>query len=282
MKKYYVLALLALFVAVYVHFSGSSKENEAETIQDVKVLRVGAECNYVPNSWEESLPSRFNVQISNREGFYADGYDIQIAKIVAQKLGRVLEVHKIEWNDLLPSLNNGKIDAVFSSMLDTEDRRKVAAFSEPYEVRGTEYGIIVDSVGAFFTAASLEDFNGARIIGQRGTRLEEVIQQIPGVIRVAPGNSVQEVVDAILEDKADGAVIETDTGHYYEIMNNNLTLIKFPADKGFKLGFHGVCAAVRKKDKDLLKKINDIVAEIPRNQRQKIMDDTAARMIGLR
>ena len=277
MKKYFVLALIALCAAIYVHFF----DTEEEKIPDVKVFRVGAECDYVPNSWEEATSTNFNVPIANRTGNFADGYDIQIAKIVAEKLGFVLEVHKIEWNDLLPSLNNGDIDAIFSSMLDTEDRRKVAAFSEPYEVNETEYGIIVDSVGPFFTAAALEDFTGARIIGQGGTKLDEVIPQIPAVVHVAPLGSVKEVIDAVLEDKTDGAVIETDTGHFYELMNKNLTLIKFPAGKGFNLGFNGVCAAVRKNDKELLTKMNKIIEEIPRSERKKIMDEATSRMMNL-
>ncbi len=278
MKKYFVLVILVLCATIYFRFFGANDKK----IPEVKVLRVGAECNYVPNSWEEIASSDFNVPISNHEGFYADGYDIQIAKIIADKLGFALEVYKVEWNNLLPSLNNGDIDAVFSSMLDTEDRRKVAAFSEPYEVRGTEYGIIVDSVGAFFMATSLEDFSGARIIAQRGTKLDEVISQIPGVVHVEPLESVKEVIDAVLQDKADGAVIETDKGSFYELTNKNLTLIKFPADKGFRLGFHGVCAAVRKDDKELLSRINESVAGISRNERQKIMDEATSRMMSLR
>lgn len=243
------------------------------------LLIVGVECDYVPNSWEESMPSAHNHPIANIQGSYAEGYDIQIAKLVASKLDYDLEVRKIAWNDLLPSLNNGDIDAIFSSMLDTEERRKIAAFSEPYEVNKIEYGIIIDSLSPYITAKTLSDFSGAKIIGEKGTRLDEVIDQIPNVTHFKPSNTVPGMIDAVLDGHVDGAVIDIDTGHFYELMNKNLTLIKFSENEGFKLGFHGVCAGVRKKDKELLHKINVALYGIDHSERKRIMDSVSSRMI---
>ena len=121
MKKYVVLLLLFVCMYVYVQLSGNVEE-----LPSKPVLRIGSECDYVPNSWEETKPSKSNFPIVNRKGYYAEGYDIQIAKIVASELGMSLEVKKIAWNNLLPSLNKGEIDAIFSSMLDTEERKKLA------------------------------------------------------------------------------------------------------------------------------------------------------------
>ena len=274
MKKYVVLLILLACMYVYVQLNGNVEEVPVKP-----VLRVGVECDYVPNSWEEVKPSKSNVPISNQKGYYAEGYDIQIAKIVASELGVTLEVKKIAWNDLLPSLNNGEIDAIFSSMLDTEERKKLASFSEPYEVKKAEYGIIVDSVSPYITAKSLKDFDGARIVGEKGTKLDEVIDQIPGVIHLKPTAKVQGMIDAVLRDEADGAVIDTDTGRYYELTNKNLTLIEFPAGGGFELGFTGVCAGVRKDDTELLHKINIALEKISRSERQKIMDTATSRMM---
>ena len=274
MKKYVVLLILLACMYVYVQQSG-----DTEKIESNPVLRIGAECDYVPNSWEETKPTPSNLPIANHKGYYAEGYDIQIAKIVARELGLTLEVKKIAWNDLLPSLNSGEVDAVFSSMLDTEERKKIAAFSEPYEVKKAEYGIIVDSVSPYITAKSLKDFDGAKIIGEKGTKLDEVIDQIPGAIHLKPTAKVQGMIDAVLQDEADGAVIDHDTGHYYELTNKNLTLIKFPENEGFELGFTGVCAGVRKDDTELLHKINIALGKISRNERQKIMDTATSRMM---
>ena len=255
------------------------RKPEEKPMPSKPLLRVGVECDYVPNSWEENTPSEYNLPIANHEGYYAEGYDIQIAKLVADKLDYTLEVRKIAWNDLLPSLNNGDIDAIFSSMLDTEERRKIAAFSDPYEVHKAEYGIIVDSVSPYITAKTLSDFRGAKIVGEKGTKLDEVIDQIPGVIHSKPSDTVPKMIDVVVNGDADGAVIDTDTGHFYEIMNKNLTLIQFPENEGFKLGFSGVCAGVRKKDTELLHKINIALYGIDRRERKRIMDDVSSRMM---
>ena len=232
-----------------------------------------------PNSWEEDKPSPHNVPVANHEGYYAEGYDIQIARLIAQDLGMTLVVKKIAWNDLLPSLDIGDIDAVFSSMLDTEERKVIADFSDPYEVEPTEYAIIVDSVSPYITAKSLRDFSGARIIGERGTKLDEVIAQIPGAVHMNPTENVQGVIEAVLKGDADGAVIETDTGHYYELFNKNLTMIRFTGDNGFKLGFNGVCAGVKKGNSELLNRINISIGNISRNERKKIMDRVNSQIV---
>lgn len=242
------------------------------------VLRVGSECNYIPNSWEETTSSNFNVPVANNVGYYADGYDIQIAKAIARELGCVLEVKKIAWNDLLSALNNGEIDVIFSSMLDTEERREIADFSEPYEARKTEYGIIVDSVSPYVIATKLSDFKGAKIVGEKGTKLDDVIEQIPGVIHAKPVDTIKGMIDCVMNGQVDGAVIDTDTGHFYEIIHNNLTLIKFPENDGFKLGFRGVCAGIRKGDRELLHRINLALSTIGLNDRQKIMDSVHLRL----
>ncbi len=274
MKKYVILLLLLAIVPFYIYMSGQNKKPASK-----QVFRIGAECNYVPNNWEESKSSSFNVPIVNREGYYADGYDIQIAKLVASDMDMVLEVKKTAWNDLLPALSNREIDAIFSSMLDTDERKKVVAFSDTYEVKQTKYAIIIDSVSPYIEAKTLEDFSGAKIIGEKGAMLDEVIDQIPGVIHLQPADKIQGMINAVLEGEADGAVVDTATGQFYELTNKNLTLIKFPADGGFKLGYSGVCAGVRKDDSRLLYRINIALGKISSSERQKIMDAAYHRMI---
>ena len=274
MKKYIFLAVLVLFVSSFLHFR---KDDAPQPSQPV--LRIGVECDYAPNNWEEKRPSDFNVPLSNHEGSYAEGYDIQIAKLVAADMGVRLIVRKIAWNDLLPSLENGEIDAIFSGMLDTEERRKQIAFSDTYEVSATEYTIIVNNASPYVSAKAFSDFAGARIIAQKGTNLDAVIEQIPGVIHEKPTETVQEMLDAIVHSKVDGAVINVDTGRTYEAAYKNLTMIRFPEGRGFKLGFHGICAGVRKNDTELLHRINKALVGITRNERRRIMNDTVSRLL---
>lgn len=276
MKRY--IFMIAIVACVVVSFYPREKK---KTVPPVRVLRIGSECDYVPNSWEEKAPTPFNVPVTNHKGYYADGYDIQIAKLVANELGMSLDVRKIAWNELISALKNNEIDAVFSSMLDTEERKKSIDFSDSYEANKIEYAVIVDSVGSYITAKSLADFSGARITGQRGTTLDDVIDQIPGVIHLKPETVLQGMIDAILDNRADGAVIDVDTGQYYETMNKNLTLIKFSDDEGFKLGFSGVCVGLRKGNTELRHRINLALGHIPLHERQRLMSGASSRMMNV-
>ena len=70
-------------------------------------FRVGMECAYEPYNWTDISGASFGaVSISGegKDGLYANGYDVQIAKYVAARLGMNLEIYSIEWDSLLPAL----------------------------------------------------------------------------------------------------------------------------------------------------------------------------------
>ena len=49
-------------------------------------FRVGMECAYAPSNWQESAATDTNVPVENVAGAYAEGYDVQIARILADQL----------------------------------------------------------------------------------------------------------------------------------------------------------------------------------------------------
>ena len=57
-------------------------------------FRVGMECNYAPYNWTQAEPSEFTVPIEGGGG-YADGYDVQIAKLIAEGLGKEITVERL-------------------------------------------------------------------------------------------------------------------------------------------------------------------------------------------
>ena len=56
-------------------------------------FRVGMECNYAPYNWTQAEESEYTVPIEGGGG-YADGYDVQIAKRIAEGLGKELVIVK--------------------------------------------------------------------------------------------------------------------------------------------------------------------------------------------
>lgn len=99
------------------------------------VLRVAMECAYEPYNWTEtSAKSVGAVAISGegKEGLYANGYDVQIAQYVANKLGMTLEICSYEWDSLIPALQSGNVDAIIAGMSPTAEREEEIDFTDVY------------------------------------------------------------------------------------------------------------------------------------------------------
>lgn len=64
------------------------------------------------------------------------GFDVDLAKLIAQELGVQIEIKDIEWTGLIPALQSGKVDLVISGMTRTLARAKTVSFTEPYFTTG--------------------------------------------------------------------------------------------------------------------------------------------------
>ena len=111
MKKIIIILILAIPVSIYIGFNLLFSYKGAT---EARVFRIGTECDLPPNNWAENIPTDSNVPLENEDDLYADGYDIQIANLVAKSMGAELEVFKLSWHDLVPALNDHEIDAIFS------------------------------------------------------------------------------------------------------------------------------------------------------------------------
>lgn len=267
MRKYILLLFLSAAAAVVVY-----NFIPVDDDLDIGLLRVGVECGHAPYNWEESSKSETNFPLVNNPGFYAEGYDVQMAALIAERLGGNVEFRKVRWENLINALLRREIDVIFSGMVDTEDRKKVISFSEPYEVRKTEYAVVVNSKSKYANAMSIKELMGARMIAQAASRFDEVINQIPRVVHLPARVTEAEIIDELLNMNADGTVVNYDTGLSLASMYRELRVIRFSDQNGFELGFTGLCAGVRKRDEKLLKKIDEAIRSISMRERQKIMD----------
>lgn len=163
-------------------------------------LRVGMECNYAPYNWTQSDASDNAVAIA--AGGYADGYDVRIAKIIAEKLGMDLEIVKTEWDGLTPALLSGNIDVIIAGMSPTAERRMTIDFTDAYYE--TELTVVVRKDSAFASAKNLADrsalcvydvlFHQHQQRGKCGPRLQHCVGQ-----RTADGRARQGRGDVLLQ-----------------------------------------------------------------------------------
>ena len=112
-----VLALSAPIGAVspFDIFEGSDLN---QVIKRNKLI-VGMEVEYFP------------FEYANEKGEPV-GFDVDIAKLIAQELGTGIEIKDMEWTGLIPSLQSGKIDLIISGMTRTLTRSKTVTFTNPY------------------------------------------------------------------------------------------------------------------------------------------------------
>ncbi|MDD4584858.1 MAG: transporter substrate-binding domain-containing protein, partial [Bacilli bacterium] len=167
MKKFTTLALTLGLVSTILSGCGGTSTSSSTSSQTKETLIVGMECGYAPFNWSEVSSTSTNYPIANSAGSYADGYDVQIAIKIANALDRELVIQKVDWEGLIPAVQSGSIDIIIAGMSDTEDRRVNVDFTSAYYT--STHVLVVRKDSAFASAASIDDFAGATIVGQKGT-----------------------------------------------------------------------------------------------------------------
>ena len=236
-------------------------------------LRVGMECAYAPNNWQESEATDTNVPIENVPGAYAEGYDVQWAKIIADYLGLELVIVKMDWDGLIPALNEGQIDAIIAGMMDTAARREAINFSTPYHA--TEYGMMVNAGSPFENAKTIQDFKGASVLGQKDTALDTVIDQIDGVEHLTAVSSIPDMIARLQQGACDAITVNVENAPAYMTSNPNFVLITFAEGDGFELPAKGSCVGIRYDDNDLVALVNEALAGVEQAQRDEMWNTAA-------
>jgi len=249
---------------------------EGDTFQmilDRGYIVVGLECNYAPFNWsvEKSAASELAV-IQNGSKTYCDGYDIQIARSIADALAIDLVVVAIEWDGLIPSLaTNGQIDMIIAGMSPTAERAETVSFSNEYY--HSTHVVVLRADSPYASATSLNDFSDADVVGQMNTFYDELIDQLPLANHVNPLGDVPTIVTGIKSGIYDATILELPVAVAITAANPELTYIEFASGSGFNVAYEdsAVAIAVRQGDVSLLIQINLILATISNPTRESWM-----------
>lgn len=242
--------------------------------EEEKYFRVGMECNYAPYNWTQSTQNEFTVPIEG--GGYADGYDVQMAKLLSDKLGLELVIVKTEWDGLTLSVNSGKIDAIIAGMNATPERRTSIDFTNPYYQ--FSYVVVTRKDGDFCNAKSINDFKSARITGQLNTTLYDLIDQMVGAEKMTAVESVSTMIVSLQSGKIDGFIIDKPGAMAATLANDDLMYIDFEEGKGFNVDQDEISASIGiKKNSEFDSKINEILDSISTEQRNEMMKAAISR-----
>lgn len=265
-KKFWLLLVAALTAVVLAACGADEKEN---TVATKDVLTVGLEAAYPPFNWSQTTDANGAVKLDGTNEYVA-GYDVEIAKRVAEELGYDLKIKKIEWDGLPPALDTNVIDAIIAGMSPTADRKKTIDFTSNYYT--SKFVIVTKADGKYANAKSLADFEGANITAQLNTTNYDVIEQIPNVKKHVGMDNFPAMRVAVETGVVDGYVAELPEAQSAAAANKNLTYVDVAAE--FKTSEEDVAVAIGVRKKfDLTDKISEIINKITEEERAKLMEE---------
>ncbi len=268
LKKLLKVAACGAMVAALALTAGcGGGEKKAE-----KVLKVGMECAYAPYNWSQTSAEGGAVKIAGSSE-YAYGYDVIIAKKLADSMGAKLEVHKIEWDGLPPAVVSGKIDAAIAGMSITSKRKETVDFTLPYYYANVV--ALVKKGTPQAEAKSVAELKGATATSQINTIWYDQIDQVPEVNKLPAIDNVPGMIVALKSGKCNLIVTDIPTAKAAAFANPELAMVTFPEGKGFKTSQEDVeiGIAVKKGNKELVDAMNKVLGGMKEADFNKIMDE---------
>ena len=272
MKRIVSLILAVVMLVASMALTSCGGVDAAKDLENVKAagkIVVGMECAYAPYNWAEPNATANTVKVSN--GSYADGFDVQIAKKIAEGLGVELEIMAIEWDGLIPALESGEIDMIIAGMSPTEERKLSIDFTDTYF--DSNLVMVVQKNGAYANADSIQDFSGAKITGQLNTFHYEVIDQINGVNKQTALQDFSALIQSLDSGLIDGYVCEKPGAISAVAANPDFDYVEFSGENGFACdpAESSISVGLRK-GSSLLSEINEILGTISKVDREAMMD----------
>lgn len=114
-----VLAVFMLASVMTMAASAKGSDDLLKTIQERGTIIVGLEGDWAPWSYVDE-----NDELT--------GYDVEVAKAIAGKLGVEIQIVPGEWDGLFAGMDAGRYDMVVNGVEVTEERADKYDFSTPY------------------------------------------------------------------------------------------------------------------------------------------------------
>ena len=234
-------SLSILFMAC-TQKASDPKQDNWEKYQQQNSITVGFDNTFVPMGYEE------------KNGQYA-GFDIDLAKLVSEKLGIQVHFQPIDWDMKETELQNGTIDAIWNGYSATDERREKVAFTIPY-MQNTQ--VIVSKKSS--NIRSVEDMKDKVLGAQTGSSgyldFEAQPELLKNHVKNNDGDQYQSFNEALIDlknDRIDALLIDRVYANYYLASEGIMDDYEiFPA--GFESESFAV--GVRKSDKTLQEQLN--------------------------
>ena len=264
---------LVLIVGLIV-LSGCGTSNEVNEGEERKVLRVGMECAYAPYNWAQADDSNGAVPISGSSE-YAYGYDVMMAKFLAEKMGYELEVYQIDWDSLPVALQSNKIDCVIAGQSITAERLQTVDFTTPYYYASIVGLTMNDS--QYANAEGVADLEGATCTSQINTVWYDVcLPQIENANILPAMESAPTMLVALNSGKTDLVVTDMPTAMAATKVYPDMKILDFTNSENDNFDVSeeeiNIGISVRKGNSELLQELNSALAELDVTDFEEMMN----------
>lgn len=213
---------------------------------ELPALKIGIETNYPPFCYLD-------------EAGQPAGFDVDISLAVCQELRRQCELVPLEFEELLPGLATGRVEAVVASLGKTPEREELADFTDRYY---RSLPIFIGLKGSEFPG-NPDDLAGKTLTAQKGSvQLAYLQKNFGGVANIVAPDTVEESYQLVVGGQADFMLADSLTALAYlqSPEGRNLDFVSNPlvADEPL-VSAH---IAVRKGDLALRTQINNAIKSL--------------------
>ena len=241
MKKIKML-MLALCCTLTLAACGSETSNE----ESKEVLTIGIDNTFAPM------------------GFLQDGelvgFDVELARAVAEKIGVVVEFQNIDWDLKETELDAGNIDLIWNGYSITEKRKEQVLFSDAY-MENKQLIITTDQTGI----QSKEDLKGKTVSVQKNSSAYDAVMQDTAFVESLDGGKLTQFDtnnDCFMDlesGRSDAIVVDETLARYYmKQQDNGINYVVLDED----FGKEEYAVGMRKDDTELCNKINTALKEL--------------------
>lgn len=238
-RKFLFTTLLSTVLSVAVAACNST--GGGETAEGGKKLVMATSADYPPYEYVNSASGSQEIV----------GFDVDIAKYIAEELGYELEVQNVDFNGLIPSLQAKRADFVMAGMTPTEERKQNVDFSEIYyDAKNT----IVTKADSGLTAPA--NLQGKKVGVQLGSIQETYAKEDLKGANIISLNRINEMIQELKAGRVDALIVEDTVAKGYVESNPDLifTTIQEEGESGSAIAFP--------KGSPLVSEFNTVLAEM--------------------
>ncbi|WP_303921290.1 transporter substrate-binding domain-containing protein [Treponema berlinense] len=197
MKKTLTVLAAAVFVTGIFSCKKAGEEDLLSRIQKKGKITIAMEGTWAPWTYHD-------------EKNELTGYDVEVGKKIAEKLGVEAEFVEVDWDGIFAGLDSKRYDISLNGVEITEERTLKYDFSEPYAF--THTALIVkkgdDSIKRF------EDLKGKTTTNSLGSTYAEFAESYGA--KVVTIDSFEETLQLVEHGRADATLNDNATFYYYQ------------------------------------------------------------------